>query len=67
MTNPFYEKPVSEMTELDILRSDNERMRDLLDRRPGLNAGLYEAYVQWNSLCYTSDAIFAGMNGSEVH
>lgn len=67
MTNPFYEKPSAEMSEIEILRADNERMRDLLDRRPALNAGLYESYVAWTRLCYISDATFAGLGESEVH
>lgn len=56
-----------ELSEIDILRSDNERMRDLLNRRPALNAGLYEAYITWNRLCYISDMAFAGLGDSEVH
>lgn len=44
---------------VEILRSDNERMRDLLDRRPAVNAGLASAYTVWNGLVYTSDRAFA--------
>lgn len=48
------------------LRSENERMRDLLDRRPALNAGLVEAYMAWTRLCYLSD-MAARPEEAEVH
>ena len=41
--------------ELEHLRSENERMSDLLNRRPALNAGLVDAYTRWTRLCYISD------------
>jgi hypothetical protein len=57
---------MSEAEELKHLRSENERMRDLLDRRPALNAGLVEAYVRWTELCYVSD-MAAKPHDAEVH
>lgn len=48
------------------LRSENERMRDLLDRRPAINAGLLETYIRWTRLCYLSD-MTAKPEDAEVH
>lgn len=48
------------------LRSENERMQDLLDRRPAMNAGLVEAYAAWTRLCYLSD-MAAKSQDAEVH
>lgn len=44
------------MTEVEILRSENARLRGLLDRRPAINQGLVEDYIRWTTLCYESDA-----------
>lgn len=52
--------------ELQQLRSENERMRDLLDRRPALNMGLIAAYERWTRLCYISD-MSARPQDAEVH
>lgn len=46
------------MSELEYLRSEYQRMRDLLDRRPALNEGLFEAYEEWTAEVYASDISF---------
>lgn len=51
---------MSEKTYTQLL-NDNARMRDLLDRRPAVNAGLIESYLRWTQLVYQSDMIFHGM------
>ena len=52
------------------LVSENERMKDLLVRRPAVNSGLIEAYIQWNVLVYISDRTANEMYSrmeSEIH
>lgn len=41
--------------EIQHLRSENERLRDLMNRRPAYNAGLVANYVHWSALVYASD------------
>lgn len=57
--------------QLETLRSDyvslvNEykRLRDLLDCRPAMNAGLTEAYAKWTAAVYMSD--FVGGDDGQV-
>jgi hypothetical protein len=47
------------MSEIEYLRSEYERLQDLMDRRPAINAGIVEAYIKWTALCYQSDAVAA--------
>ena len=37
------------------LGNENWRMRELLNKRPALNAGTLEAYVAWTGEVYASD------------
>jgi hypothetical protein len=41
--------------DFDSVLAECRRLRDLLDRRPAMNAGLLEAYAQWTSEVYASD------------
>ena len=50
-----------------VLRSEVERLQDLLDRRPAINAGLVESYIEWTRLVYASDIAAAGRLDAEVH
>lgn len=40
---------------LECVTADRKRLRDLLDRRPAINAGLDEAFQSWTSEVYASD------------
>jgi hypothetical protein len=43
------------LDELQELRQEVARLQDLLDRRPALNSGLVEAYINWTAEVYSSD------------
>ena len=40
------------------LQMEVQRLQDLLDRRPAMNAGLLEAYAKWTAEVYGSDIAF---------
>ena len=54
-------------TELRRLHAENERLRDLIMRRPALNVGILHAYVKWNAECYAATAIPAPEANAVAH
>jgi len=50
------------MDERDLIIVELEveinRLQDLLDRRPAMNAGLQESYARWTAEVYASDIAF---------
>lgn len=40
------------------LEIEVNRLQDLLDRRPAMNANIIEEYARWTALVYASDIAF---------
>ena len=48
---------MSDTTKTPRPHAENERLRDLIMRRPALNTGILHAYAKWNAECYAATAI----------